>query len=619
METLSSVVELPSLAFIPIDDYLSSHRHLPPSTERTKLENQYQEAIQARAQLRRIIDDLTAKEASTASYVEELSRVLVPYRKLPSDLWTMIFDHIPESRWEISWVCRGWRDTALSNSSLWTTLPKIGFPTSSPTNFFESLRIHCTRAKSRPLTISKLRLPPAFGFQHRDFLRFLIFFRELIPRIERINVVVDPLWESKDLGLLTIVPHTNAFSSLKSVDFNFSPSTDLDDTGVQPPAQGMVIFDSSPSLSEMSLSLPRREHWQSVSTWLRLPWTHFKFLQLGWVLPSDVYQILRNAPSLEKLLACVHTSPRADIPQSSRPTEPIEHCHLQSLALLSDQISEINLALFDLPNAREVYIDSHTTQSDGLQDSAPLAAHSISPTLSFQHLMHFFFGPSWKCDGPYLVELLKSIPSLVQFSVSWLDNIAPLFKALSGTPSLESDSPNGEEFFLRSLVSLHICNVPKDVLDSSTIESWQTEIGKLATRRAAGTAAKKSGVSPITITLSAPRKRFDPASPIKTYGKYDFISLNQALALLEDSRSPEDGSNTVESISHPLRRLREFLVEYANHPTSSNADDLVSPSTTLVVRWVCYLPRPLSLDLLYLATRMGVSTERCTPRNYFGS
>ena len=614
---MQNSVELPSLEFVPIDGYLSSSRHLPPSPERTQLEKQLQQATEARAQLLAIIADLTCKEAWIASYIEGLSRVLVPYRKLPSDLWTMIFDHVPESRWEISWVCRGWREVALSSSSLWTILPKIGYPTSSPTNFFESLRVQCARAGSRPLTISKLRLPPAFGFQHTDFIRFLMLFRDLVPRIGQINVSVDPLWEGKDLGLLTVVPQARAFTLLKNVAFTFSPPNNFVNGGSQPPAEGVVIFDSSPGLSEMSLFLPRRENWQSVVTWLRIPWTNFKFLELGWILPSDVYHILRNAPRLETLLASVCTAPRHDVPPSPYPAEPIGHHQLQSLALVSDQISEIDLSLFHLPKARQVFVDSDTLGTDGLPQLArtPFAAHSNAPIFSYHHLTHLFFGPTWKRDGPYLVELLKLTPSLVQLSVSWLDEMDALFAALSAIP--DSESVGAGSYFLPSLVSLRTHDTPLAILSSATLAPWHTEIGRLAIRR--GTQTKKPGaanVTPVTITLSGPRKQFGLGSA-QTHGKGAVILLNQAIALLGGRHSPsqspiETESAAIKSISQPLRVLREFLVEFANHSASGTTDDLVSflfsvPRHIQVLSFTILL---LMLDLLYLAARLGVSTER---------
>ena len=169
------LVSLQPLNLPPVEKYIPSNQ--PPTPfERAQLQELLRQSIDVRRQL-----DIRRTEVEL--YAKKLEIALAPCKILSSDVWAVVFGLIPGCRWVLSWACRAWREIALSMSSLWATLPAMGHPTVSAENFFRCIETHRSRARSRSLIVSELRLPPAFGFKHDDLQAFILLFREMIPSI----------------------------------------------------------------------------------------------------------------------------------------------------------------------------------------------------------------------------------------------------------------------------------------------------------------------------------------------------------------------------------------------------------------------------------------------------
>ena len=292
-------ISFPELNSSPFDNYLKNNEP-PTPLELAQLQELRRTAAEEDVHIEDLFDALHARRAALQSYRHKLSKALALFRKLPSDVLTIVFGFIPECCWELSWVCRAWRGVVLSMPSMWAIVPDIGYPVKSATRFLRCIDIHRSRAGSRPLNVRYLSLPLKFGFTHEDFQKFLCLFQELIPRIGVLKIDVGKSWRLADLSLLTMFPQT--FDCLDALHVNFEEPKD--DT---PPGKPMTIFKNMHNMSRMTFAFPAMDNWPPLFEWLDLPWANFRSLELGWITCADVYHMLQYSPRLKKLAVVVNT------------------------------------------------------------------------------------------------------------------------------------------------------------------------------------------------------------------------------------------------------------------------------------------------------------------------
>ncbi|KAJ6454382.1 hypothetical protein C8R45DRAFT_1037954 [Mycena sanguinolenta] len=161
-----------------IDDLVRSHHQLPTSqfsSILTSLSNQLASCDEEVARLRAKIDELGRHRTDLQEQYNRCQTLLVPVRRLPSEIVAEIFASIPNTvdtvndattialrtlaRADIlavSQVCARWRAIALGTSSLWTTIrlyPGLWGTVGTATKVTPLLESALTRSGQCPLTI----------------------------------------------------------------------------------------------------------------------------------------------------------------------------------------------------------------------------------------------------------------------------------------------------------------------------------------------------------------------------------------------------------------------------------------------------------------------------------
>ena len=482
---------LPPLTLPSLDHYLRSNR-LPGPFERVQLQRLLLRAAE-------VHNELEIRQAELKSYTKSLEIALAPCRILSSDIWMMIFGLIPERCWELSWVCRTWRVIVLSARSLWAVLPAMGQAVGSAKNFFRCIETQRRRAGSHPLVLSKLHLPPAFGFQHDDLHKFVVLFQDLIPSIKSIDIVVSRRGSIKDLQFLmlpTFPPKT--FDSLTSVNITLDTKTED-----ELPENPLVLFLCSPKLRHFNFSLPTLTSCKPIDQWLDISWTNVTTLNMGWILVSDVYQLLKEAPCLEEFTARVNVQS----PSDQRPSKMFKHSRLRTFSLLFNDHSRLNIPLLNLPMARRISIDTEL-QLKSLEKRLPKNPNPVRPIKRSSHslaqLTHLFIGhPSFEWyDAKQMVTILQFTPFLAELWTTWMKNMHQFFAALyTSTTELSG-------VLLPSLAVFRICKVPLSVLMTGHEKLWPITIDQLARRRGAASQLRVAGrrrvlsLPPMDITMT---------------------------------------------------------------------------------------------------------------------
>ena len=539
----SVLYTLPQVA--PIEDLLQNN-HPPGPAERARLRELLQELRQKEAALETLFNEVSTRRAECASYTEGVLKALAPCRTVPQDVWALVFAFVPEQCWEVSWVCREWRNVALSMPSLWTNLPKIGFPTASPTAFLSRLRLHAERSGTRPLIVSKMRLPLALGFRIDDLEDFLTIFYAMVPRIGRITVEAPTGWTPTDLTFLSMVPQR--FEQLSAVTFVLQQE-------IQPRTSfGTVsMFQSCPNLSKMVFDLCSTK--TQVTNWFQIPWSNFKTLDVGWMSVQDFYKILNDAPHLLRLTAWTDFS--AD---NMPPHQSIKHDLLQHLLWTSkDPTVSLDLSLIDIPKARMLFLHSFRSQQWVTPLPAPSAAIANSSRI-FPHLTRLFIGSIHNGDPHALVDFLRCAPALGDLWVAWFDQIEVVFEALSTPTSTEGS------FLVPSLSHLRVFGVPRNILATATPLTWRTSVSQFALQR-----GSKSDKARLDLVLSV-RGRCDP----------DVVGKLRSRALPSLNRLAADQSSAGDPGDDSCKQIQRLVAQIS--ASSDKVDDLVCRCSTCLLK-----------------------------------
>ena len=569
---------LPPLNLPPLERYIRSNR-LPSSLERAQLQK-------LRLQAADVHDQLKVRQEEIKAYAKSLEIALSPCRMLSPDIWAMIFGWIPERCWEMSWVCRTWRAIVLSQNSIWATLPPMGQAVASPKNFFRCIDTHRRRAGSKPLILSKLYLPPAFGFHHDDLHKFVLLFQELIPLMKSISIVISQQGGVKDLHFLTLPTFPpKKFASLTSVNITFDTKTEH-----ELPEKPLSLFHGSPNLRHFNLSLPTLSGCKPIDRWLDIPWASVTTLHMGWILIADVYQLLKDAPNLEEFTARVNVQS----PSDQRPSKMFKHSRLRTFSLLFNDHSRLNIPLLNLPMARRISLDTDL-QLKHSEERLPKNTNPVRPIKRSPHslsqLTHLYLGhPDFEWyDAKQVVGILQYTPQLTELWTTWMKNMHHFFAALyTSTTELSG-------VLLPSLAVLRIRKVPLSILMSGHDKLWPITIDHLARKRGVASqlrvAARKRVVTlpPMDITLTfesteKARKFFfssflDPKQPniVKALnmasvmgksGCFDSVDLNV------DSW-PATGMDE-DYTARNTRFLFSYIQSFKHPQTDSRMDDLVS-------------------------------------------
>jgi len=406
---------------IPVDR-LRLHNQLPP--ERDALLGLLKEARQKQKALDIELRKISAHREDLDSYIDALAEVLAPCRMVPAEVWSTAFGYIPENCWAISWVCRGWRQIALSMPMLWTEVPKLGFSTPHPAKFLSRMRSAIQRAGNKPLTISKLRLPLKLGFRASDLERFFTNFHDIIPRIGDLSLEVDV--EHLDTAFSFLAEAPQKFDELRSVKIYTRRLSRPWDPIPAPP--NVEFFTFSPKLTSLDLSLESAGY-PPLTKWFRIPWANFLTLSLMWITPGDLYHILKHAPRQEVFNIF---SAKTATPQNGdqRLQQPIQHSKLRKLSWVSFSTVYLDVApLLYLPKIEEIFLHLKRWRELVGAEAVP----TFSPAPQFPHLTRLFIGPHWydNYDGEGLVNLLRVMLALEILWLSWTSDIDVVFDALS--------------------------------------------------------------------------------------------------------------------------------------------------------------------------------------------
>ena len=571
-----------SMSFSPVSLPLAyqclRNNQLPTQIERAQLQELLQNGETAEERIKAQLAELTARHTHIFRYNESLRMALAPSRKISSDIWATVFGFMPEGCWELSWVCRHWRNVALGTSSLWAVLPSIGLPIKSPANWFCLMEAHLIRSGSKSLTIGKLSLPLRFGFNHEEFQKFLRLFQVIVPRVGRVDVEAIEKWTMADLTLLAMFPQT--FDSLTTINFHFARPTDHH----PPPAKAVSTLENAQTLSRMSFAFPALRNSPPLLQWFNPPWSHFRSLELGWVQLSDLYKIMDNAPLLEEFTALINIDSASD----HVPSKKIQHPTLQSLSVTSNNKNSLDIALLDLPLVQRVFINTNTThRTRALPPITIFSGPAISPSLTFEHLTHLFLGTRAQCTGQQLADALQCTPSLFELWTAWLtSDMWTLFAALSAPMT-----KHGTMFLAPSLASLRICQVPISAAERHML--WHTTINQLAGQRVL---QNGSEIAPLQITLTY--RVQDRPNPRSFFRFHVASLLNQAIVLMNHLGTPVDATNFdvaswdaqteegIKELLEPLTQLRQLVKEYK--PPSKKPDDFESLFFTLLYDVLIY-------------------------------
>ena len=478
---------------IPVDDLRLSNQ--VPS-DRHRLRRILQEVREKEDALEALVHKAPTRRAEYASYAESILDVLAPGRIVPADVWSLVFGHIPDSRWTLSWVCRGWREIAFATPELWSDIPELGAPVKSSTNFLSRLQLHVKCSKARPLTITKLRLPLETKFCPDDMEEFFTIFHAMIPRIESICLSIGML-SATTWSFLIVAPQN--YSKLQNVDIYTSANAVM--AGNLSALPEVKIFQSSPKLSSLRCFLTHGAAMPPMTTFLRIPWTTVTFLSLAWLTRQDVYHVLENAPLLRSL--SIFTDHRyLEDNQGHVAQKKIKHLRLRYLCWKSDAPLNLDLfSIFDLPNVQQITIHTYNRfWARAVQTSTTPNTPLICKP--FSYLSRLFIGPQWQNNytGQRLVALLRLTPALNSLWLSWVDGMEDMFGALS-TPATE------RRWLLPDLCHLRIANVPKAVLMSTGRAGWHCALRTLGKERGfVGNTRPKNFGPRIRIVLSGAEK-----------------------------------------------------------------------------------------------------------------
>ena len=537
---------------VSIDHLLANN---DPPHDRRKLQRILQEIKEKEAALDALSNELSTRRAEYASYGEVLPNVLAPCRMVPADIWSTVFGFIPDCCWEISWVCQGWRNIALSMPSLWTEIPEIGGTKRSPEAFLSQLRARCIRSGSHPLTITDLRLPLALGLEPDDLEEFVTLFNAMVPRVESMNVHVGgEQWTTAAFSFLTMF--TQHFDQLANVHLYMH-----DDRHPDVVFEETKLFQLSPKLRYMALDI-RTERSVSLTTWLSIPWVNLVNLEIGWVSLQDFYFVMESSPTLERLLAFVDDDALgADQGQPPTIRDPIRHSYLRELVWgFANEFDYLDvLSIVDLPKIESVVLE--TTAGDWDYQSF-LESPEAFPTRPFLHLTHLYVGPNQAryYDSRLMVGFLKLTPLIQRLWIVWDKHMELLFDELSTTGE-------GGSFLLPSLTLLHITKTPAFFLKESQRGEWHVAISCLAKKRSSfhddgddDSGARRS----FLIALSSERREWSEELRIDTRGGVH-ICLNQTVEQIDEGLELQDDYFSL---------LRNLIEEIQTSPSSA-VDDLV--------------------------------------------
>ena len=477
---------------IPVDDLRLSNQ--VPS-DRHKLRRLLQEVREKEDALETLVHEAMTRRAEYASYAESILDVLAPGRIIPADVWSIVFGFIPDSRWQLSWVCRGWREIALATPALWSDIPDLGLPVQSPANFLSKLRLHVKCSKGRPLKISKLHLPLKTKFCPDDLEEFFTIFHAMIPRIQHICLELGTI-SANIFSFLVVAPQH--FPQLQVVEI--STAANARTQGNLSALPEMKIFQSSPKLSSVRCFLTPAGAIPPMTTFLRIPWATVTALNLAWLTRQDVYHVLEHAPSL-KTFRIWSGAKYLEDSQGPVTQKRIQHSQLQVFSWVSSAALNLDLfPLLDFPKIQEIFIHTYKAfWNRAVQTSTT----SITPLIRqpFPHLTWLFIGPQWQNSykGQRLVTLLQLTPGLISLWLSWVDGMEAVFDALS-MPEAEG------QWLLPSLRHLRIANVPTETLMSTESVGWHCALRKFGKQRGLVGQSSNDSDSSVQIVLSGTEK-----------------------------------------------------------------------------------------------------------------
>ncbi|KAJ7149602.1 hypothetical protein C8R46DRAFT_1125609 [Mycena filopes] len=255
--------------------------------------------------LQESIQQLSLERNSWKTHLDAYS---YPVLTLPNELVSEIFLHTRvnfprlstlKAPLLLSWICRHWREIALSMPAFWDTLS-----ITPPQNISDHpaklpmLETWLRRAGNRPLFLAlsfrRLPAPPAFSMRH--FLEGLLLHRS---RWEYLSLDVP----FGDLHLLRgDMPSLRVLSlSVRNVDVNALGNAPVS------------VFDCAPKLEKVSI------HAQ-YGTLLVLPWRQLKSLVLSAMCPYEVSDILRQTINLSSLAVDFTAADDEDVIALLQPT-----------------------------------------------------------------------------------------------------------------------------------------------------------------------------------------------------------------------------------------------------------------------------------------------------------
>jgi hypothetical protein len=345
--------------------------------------------------VQRILDALSSKRRAMVEHVKGHRALLSPVRRIPSELISMIFlwclrnevhrEYAVNAPWVLGWVCREWRDIALSTQKLWSE-PKLCL-FKQPSKADIALATNwLIRAGRCPLSIT---ISGDCKTAH-PVLTMVLNHSEL--------------WESLDLHLP--FPIIRQFAAAKNRLLRLQKLSLRFKTG----NQHMVMLDTFQVASQLRHVCLGDG---AVFSFIKIPWRQLTSIHTTWQDFDSAIGTLQQCPNLVECNMGVLWS-QAPARHSPVRLARLQTLHIRGPAEFFDYLALP--ALHALHVACNFGASHHPSPQPGYKSWLPRFISLLSRSSCALEMLSIRLGAR-PLDGDDLVQLLEHIPSLVKLKI----------------------------------------------------------------------------------------------------------------------------------------------------------------------------------------------------------
>ncbi|TFK61758.1 hypothetical protein BDN72DRAFT_429966 [Pluteus cervinus] len=275
------------------------------------------------------LDDEISQLQERLSSLRSLRNSLAPISKVPTEILSKIFSHTQEhgelplyedlditTRFYVSWVCRHWRNTAVTTPSLWTVISKKSRDVSLRIDFVEALL-----SRSRPRALVVGLFEPSV-----EVLKACL---PQMCRIQHLRLLSAP--RGADFSRLLIQPAP----LLASLDLELNSPVQLPFAGVYPHLFHLTVRDTA-----------IHSNFPLTATTI----TNFRIINPTQpIVAQDLIDILSSLPNLTDLILEKCFPNEVGVVPATRISRP----HLQAVSIVDHHLETLFsfLELLDIPQA----------------------------------------------------------------------------------------------------------------------------------------------------------------------------------------------------------------------------------------------------------------------------